>query len=355
MGDRRMHFAVGVVVLATILLSAILITLNIDSSWFRLGGQYQVQVRLPRAPGIERDTPVRKNGIRIGRVASVQETDDGALVVANIDGERRLRPTDTCTAKSSFLGDAVLEFVSGPPPHAPDFVQPNHVFEGVVTDSPIDVVANLQGDLSATVQQLGAAGREVEMLASRVNAVLDDEAVAQTRDLISTTSQVMTILTRTLESIDQVVNDEDFRQGLADLPALISDMRATMEALERTVGVAGENLNNLSGFTGPLGERGDAIAAALEASVENMSGLLEQTALAVKAFNSSRGTLGKLVQDPELYNNANMTITEARETIAQLQSMSRQLRPILHDVRVITDKVARDPSRVIWRRDSSLK
>ena len=355
MVERGMQFKVGIVVLSTLLIMAILIALSSDTEWFRLGGQYQVQVRLPRAPGIERDTPVRKNGIRIGRVAEVRETDEGALVIVNVNADRGLRPSDICTAKASFLGDAVLEFDSGLPPVAQEFVQAGHTFEGVVSDSPIDVVANLQGDLSQAVQAVGLAGREIETLAGRINAILDGQTVSQTKDLISTTYQAMTTLSSTLESIDRLINDEAFQRGIADIPALVSDTRETMEVLERAVAAADENLSNLAGFTGPLGERGDAIAAALETSADNMSGLLEQIALAVKAFNSSSGTVGMLINDRELYDNLNMTVRQAREMIANLEVMSRQLRPILYDVRVLTDKVSRDPSRVIWRRDSSIK
>ena len=69
-------------------------------------------------------------------------------------------------------------------------------------------------------------------------------------------------------------------------------------------------------------------------------------------MNNPEGSLGRLTRDPRLYEN----IAEATENI---NCLTRDLRPILDDVRVFTDKIARDPGRLgvrgVFQKNSGLK
>ena len=53
------------------------------------------------------------------------------------------------------------------------------------------------------------------------------------------------------------------------MPSVVSDARVIMEALEGALGSADENLKNLQGFTGPLGERGPEIVDSIEGGVDS--------------------------------------------------------------------------------------
>ena len=96
MNDRVKQFRVGVVVLATRIIGAILVTLNGPTSteWIPgLDKHYQVTIELREAPGIGPNTPIRKNGLLIGRVAEVEDLQDHVAVKANIDAGRLLYRT----------------------------------------------------------------------------------------------------------------------------------------------------------------------------------------------------------------------------------------------------------------------
>jgi phospholipid/cholesterol/gamma-HCH transport system substrate-binding protein len=53
-------------------------------------------------------------------------------------------------------------------------------------------------------------------------------------------------------------------------------------------------------------------------------------------INDRRSTLGKLAADTELYDNLN-------ELVLQVDHLSRQLQPVVRDLRVFSDKIARNP------------
>ena len=74
MNDRRMEFRVGVVVLATMIVGGLLATVYdpLPNGWLPWGrSTYRIGIELPQAPGIGPNSPVRKNGILIGRVDTI--------------------------------------------------------------------------------------------------------------------------------------------------------------------------------------------------------------------------------------------------------------------------------------------
>ena len=64
--------------------------------------------------------------------------------------------------------------------------------------------------------------------------------------------------------------------------------------------------------------------------------MVEQFVLFGKALNRREGSLGQLVNNPDLYQNLNAAA-------ANVEQLTRRLRPIVEDARIFTDKIARDP------------
>ena len=113
MDERRLRIRVGIVVFAAVIVSMILVVLFGLKPQF-LQPQYVVKVGFPRAPGVSRDTPVRKDGVPIGRVSDVMLRDKGGVVITmRIDENRKLRMNEFARISMGSLvtGDAVIEFV----------------------------------------------------------------------------------------------------------------------------------------------------------------------------------------------------------------------------------------------------
>ena len=362
MNERTARFRVGLVVFATLLILAILIVMNSDSSWSPFSEKYQIQVMVDQAPGVAPNTPVRRRGILIGRVADVIDTDDGALITINVDEGKEVKSNEIARVQASLIGDAVIEFVPDQPQPNAQPVAPGTVVRGIHNPNPLDLMANLQGDLKQTIVSLGRAGDEVATLANRMNVVLGDNDMERLTRLVESTEKGMREFTQTMENLNEILGDEQFRQqikdGIAQLPSVVSDARAIMQGLETAVASADQNLKNMQGFTGPLGERGEEIVASLEKSAINLEKLLGEVALFTTSINNSKGTVGMLIHDRQLHDQAVMTLNDVQQIVANLDAMSRKLRPILDDVRVFTDKIARDPGRLARgavRRETPIK
>ena len=66
-----------------------------------------------------------------------------------------------------------------------------------------------------------------------------------------------------------------------------------------------------------------------------------------QALNNREGTIGQLIHDPQLYENLNRLMCNANQVFVQVNELTLRLRPVVDDARVFTDKVAREPGRII--------
>ena len=86
MDERVLQLRVGIFVLLAIIILLALIYLN-SEVW---KGQYTVFLKPQTAPGVKTNTPVRKNGVLIGRVRDVQTLDDAVTIALRIDNDERI-------------------------------------------------------------------------------------------------------------------------------------------------------------------------------------------------------------------------------------------------------------------------
>ncbi|MFN9879478.1 MAG: MlaD family protein, partial [Planctomycetota bacterium] len=108
MEDRSLKIQIGLFVVAAVAVLVFLVFLN--SEGFRR--QYTVYIKPQTAPGVTKDTPIRKNGILIGRVGSVKSEDDHVVLMLRINADEAVYTNDVCSiGTDSFLGDSVVEII----------------------------------------------------------------------------------------------------------------------------------------------------------------------------------------------------------------------------------------------------
>ena len=355
MDERVLRIRVGVVVLAAALVTATLVVhFGEFPNVFR--GQYKVHLVFPEAPGVTLDTPVRKNGILIGRVSQVELLEEGGVVVTvEIEDKFRLRRDEIARIRTaSLLGDAIIEFVPSGEKGAPtDFIADGDVLEnGVVAGDPLkalEILVSLEDDLRDSMDSIRTAGDEVALTARNINSVVGNNE-NQIQRIVQKSELALDEFQSAMEGVDEIMGDPEMRQrlrqSLNDLPELIADARQTMQNARDTldkfeqVGQRAEtNLENLEGFTKPLGERGPQLVENIERSMRNLDELLAQMVRFSEALNEREGSLGKFVYEPDVYNKIDRAATN-------IEDVSRRLRPIIDDLRVFSDKIATDPRQL---------
>ena len=162
MDERIVAFRVGVMVLATMLLAAILALLFGDVPSL-LQRPYTVNVKFTDAPGVGEATPVRKRGILIGRVTQrrFHRRRPGAGDRA-IDGNRRLHRNEICYVRTSLLGDAMLQFQPAEGQAVPkDPIKPGETIQGAAARDALQVIRNLEPRLDEMMKSVTTTSDEL--------------------------------------------------------------------------------------------------------------------------------------------------------------------------------------------------
>jgi phospholipid/cholesterol/gamma-HCH transport system substrate-binding protein len=343
MNERVMQFRVGVMVLATLLIAGILmLLLGGLPSW---KGTYQIRIKFPQAPGVSADTPVRKSGILIGRVTSHEFAEDGGVIVtARIDRGITLRQNEVCRIRGSLLGDAVLEFIPSGRPQASDaLIDTKRIQTGVVAADPLDVMRDFRADFSRAINSVVRTSDSMGDTMVHVNRMLTDNE-DRIRHVIAQADETLTVTRTTFGNVNKMIGDEHTRQQLSkameDLPRMLSETRQVVGRMNDTITLVDRNLHNLEGVTEPLAQRGPELVARVDGTLAKADALMDEMRRFSQALNSQQGTLGQLIHNRELYDNLN-------RTAANIEELTRKLRPIVDDARIFSDKIARHPGIIV--------
>jgi len=344
MDERVVQARVGIVVISALLLTAILIVLFGDAPTpFRSGKTIFVQ--FSNAPGVAEGTPVRKSGILVGRVERVELMEDSSdvLVTLKLNDKAKLHQNEACRINSnSLLGDAVLEFVTVREPTEP-LIPDNARLEGVAGRNPLEMITSLEGDLRGTLNSVGTASEEFGKLAAEMNEIVKGQDDQQLQRIVDKTEKSLDSISATMSKLDRILGDQpmqqDLQNSLREIPGIVQQTQSALAGIQRAVDRADRNLQNLEGLTGPLGDQGGEIVKRIDSSLSQFDQVMDQLVVFTDRMNNTDGTLGRLMKDPKLYNNLN-------RTVSNIERLTAELRPIMSDVRVFSDKIARDPGQL---------
>jgi phospholipid/cholesterol/gamma-HCH transport system substrate-binding protein len=405
MDDNGYRFGVGVLVLASAIVAVLLIAFfgAIPKFWVE---KYRFTVNFPSAPNVTIDTPVRKNGVLIGRVAKIdlrKQRNGGVDLLLEVDREFELMAGETPRIRTGSLisGDSIIEFVEpnsgsllarfdGSAGSPRDGVlderemaiaqtpigEREFVARGEVVPDPLEAVGDLVG-LTNSMQKMA------ERL-DNVLAVAQDMAGGEEgsiRDAAQTFKATLDNINNTVSTINRIGSQVERAQipelvaeALNAVPDLFKEAQSTLAQLQRTLkGVeefsiqlesiskefdgigetvrsamenADQAIANIAEITEPISQRSDEIADNLVRSLGNIDALAADLQIFARRLNSSRGTIARLVDDPTLYGKIADTLDSIRNVSGNVENLSRRLQPILDDIRVATDKLARDPGQI---------
>jgi phospholipid/cholesterol/gamma-HCH transport system substrate-binding protein len=342
MNDRVMQFRVGVVVLATAIIAGILIVLFGDLPSL-VQATYPLKMGFADARGIANGTPVRKNGILVGRVASVQLDERGGVsVVADIDSYVPIYRDEQPRIAATLLGDAEIQLVPGTIRPPRQRVGKDETLVGAISRDPFEVFATLEPKMGVALDSLTEASAAVSRLSDNLDKLLlgEDDTFEK---MVRKTESALDSFSLAMANINDVMGDPNARaklkETLTSLPDVLADLRSTVKGMGTTLDSADRNLRNLEGLTKPLGERGEGMVAQVNQTIGRLDEVLQQAAAFTRALNESQGTIGKLVRDPQVYD-------DLAQAAANVNGLTKELRPIVNDVRVFADKIARHPEQL---------
>src|SRR5436309_3472685 len=390
MNHKEIRFRVGLFVLGSLVLLAVLITaFSGFPAIFKQHDSYTIV--FPEAPGVAVGTPVRRSGVRIGEVASVKLDDETGQVRVEIAIERRytLRRNDQATLVHGLLGgDTTIDFVpirpngqAQPPPRigngggrevrdAPQEPDATPIAPGAElhgsTRTDLNRLLNQFADILPPAQD---ALNELRKMAPELRRTNDEILVAarnwgrlgERADILLQTNEeklVKTLdsLNDTVNRISNVFNDENQRNLSATIKnvragtenlgniskntdELVRESRQTLHRVNESVTRTDEVLGNVQQATKPMAERSASVMKNLDESTDKLNRTLSEVRELLRGMQGSDGTLRRLASDPALYNNLN-------DAAVMMSRLMPRLDRALRDLEVFADKLARHPELI---------
>lgn len=402
MDDNRLRFGVGVLVVASLGI-AVILTFFFGAYPNLFTSRYTLRVRFPAAPGVGNETPVLKNGVQIGRVTEIRllnplsdNGSDGVLITMEIEDKYPLFGTDIprVTSGSLITGAAQIEFVTATPARLvqlydgstgeprnqqldpAELEKANQPFDktetlityGEVSKDPYEVftmMGNLETDVRATlvaIQQAGrsvqVAGESIDQLAAQVQSIVGrEDGTGELQKLSQKADAVLDQFNSTITEFNEIFGDDqvqaNIRKSVETLPRVLENAEGTFATAERTLAefegigksakatmdAAQRTAENVAAFTDPLRENGRELYALVEATLVDLDRTLVQIGDFTEKLNRGNGTLNRLIEDDELY-------WQIKRIAENVEGVTVKIGPIVDDVRVLSDKLARDPRQL---------
>lgn len=358
MTERQLQFRVGLFVIFSMMVGAYLI-LQFGELRSYLQKTYSLAVHFDEAPGLHAGSPVKQNGIRIGKVQEVvlDHEEGGVLAVIQVKEEIRLRIDAQPSLVQSLLGDAKIEFSAG---RDPEIIPPNSRLEGTAPTNPMEIVQRLEQSVNTSLTSFTETSNEWQKVALNLNRLMEtkegslDEVIERTALALDSFTKTMTTATETftkagstLESATLTLSNankfladpqlqNDLKRTAASLPIIAKETEKTILTAKATIIQLSKNMENIEQATSPLAGQSDLIVRKLSGSLIQLEGLLTELNQFSQVLNRKDGSLQQLASDPELYQNLN-------QSAASMTILLQNLHPVLNDFRVFSDKIARHP------------
>lgn len=293
---------------------------------------YKVTIELPNASGLNPEGRVRLNGIDIGRIENVLlDNESGTVLVeCRIRDDMKI-PADVYVKVYAPLlgGTAALDFdLSKLTPEQRRKPLPSDgsaVLKGNIPTMAGEFAREMQAAISGPANDLGKVRESFVQLSEAWTGVANDikllieQRKTEDVDAGKAPGNLATVLARAdqrlaemhalIKSVDAWVNDEQMR----------SDLKATLANAKTLTGNANEGVTEMRGTMKSAKENVDALSKRYIAVADDLSGAVNELRDTIKQAREGEGTVGKLLNDPALYNNLNDTATRAAKAMEEFK------------------------------------
>src|SRR4051812_29023542 len=195
MNDRKLQFRVGIFVIVTSVIAGIIVFQfgEFKSLW---QPRYTLAIHFDEAPGVYPSTPVRQNGIAVGKVSEVilDEKHGGVLVLVSVRSDFKLRKDARPRLTLTLLGDATIDFTPG---KSTELLQAGDRIKGEPAADPMQIVNQLDRKLTATLDSFEATSREWQQVGRNLNGLVEtnrgnlDQVIERTAVALDQFTQTM--------------------------------------------------------------------------------------------------------------------------------------------------------------------
>jgi len=334
MNEQAIRFRIGIFVLAALILLAVLITLfGKLPNYFKPTTSYTIS--FANAQGVGPGTPVRRSGVKIGEVRSLQLDNDTGNVKVNIqvDAGYTLRKGDRPTLLQSLLGGDVV--ISFEPPEEKDLdvtpVEPGAVLTG-----------NVQVDPGALLQRIDKLAQGIDKLGPGIQKVLPnaDETLNEIKKAAQSLDKLIGKLGPGVEKVLPNANE-----SLVEIKKAAQSMDKVLQKVDKMTPSVEKFVQTLDKMAPKIDEAVTEIrdlAKSAKTIMPDVRKTLDEVQLTARNWGKVGERVDLLVRTNE--DKVTKTLDQASETIKRVGDVfsdenQRNIRDTLKNVRVSSDRL----------------
>lgn len=296
----KKEFKIGLFLGTIFLVLAVFIFVVGDLSIMFQKKGYLLYARFDSSAGLEKKALVRLAGVKVGFVENILLNDYRAEVQMRIDPDVRIRSdSEAALASLGLLGEKYVEIRPG---KAGLFCSPGDAIDGLSSVG-FDQIGGMLSDVGAEIQDVGMVLKEM---------IGSEEAPGNLRNTLGRISSLAEEMRHMVE------------ENREDVGRTIQQSAQAVGGIEEKFSEVASGMNDLiEQLSGSLGERNQDLKNNFEKLSRLFSDLEESIQLLQKALekiNQGEGSLGKLIQDDELYTKTAEAINSVQRMVGPVSS-----------------------------------
>jgi phospholipid/cholesterol/gamma-HCH transport system substrate-binding protein len=180
-----------------------------------------------------------------------------------------------------------------------------------------------EAKINRTIDQFDALTDNLNKVAANLNQVFNDENQKKLNTILNNTATAS-------QRFDSMASNAD---------QMMKDGSKALKRVSESADKADEAIENLRKASKPLADRSESITRNAEETLAQLNRLILELRQFTQAGSRTDGSLGKLINDPSLYNNLNDASIMLARTMPRLEK-------ILHDLETFADQIARHPEKL---------
>ncbi len=319
---------------------------------FSMGGKRTMIVHFKTITGVTEKSDVRMAGVKIGEVRKIELDNYRAKVIVTLFGDYNIPDDSVATVQGKgLLGEKFIEIRPGlsgtyvasggellhsiPPSNIDDMVSKlSDALDDIkkVTNSLSESFGSEEGKqgLKAVISNLAALSTDLNSIVGgnkeKLNAIIGnvDKATALLQSILSENRDGLRGTISNLSSLSKSFADKS-PQLLEHLDQASAEIRDMVKENRTNVKDGLSNFKEASGnFNGVLAENRDNFKTTMEnlkKSSEKLDEVMANVKQVTAKLEKGEGTLGKLIQDDEVYNGLNETLEGTKGMTKQVGAM----------------------------------